>query len=125
MVKKKISDINENGEFSLENGENPAEYLRIMNAAKALAKLSNGNPMSESVRRALEQSYNIERMPGHTPPPPIPLSNPKSKGGSLPHSVSFIKNNKIYTRRVYTVKNKKYIKFENKDIPIAKLKLTN
>jgi len=50
---------------------------------------------------------------------------PHNHGGSLPHSVSFIKNNKKHTRRVYTLKNTKYIKFENKDIPISKLKLTN
>jgi len=44
-------------------------------------------------------------------------------GGSISKKVKFIKNKKEYTRVVHTEKNKHYIIFENKKLPLSKLKI--
>jgi len=143
VIKRSIVDIYNKDHFNLKGDQTPAEHLNRLNEEQRQQRLSNPAAVAAAPRAS---------SPSPNPTPVQPLVQPSGpqtraqtekqknneaaeallrlyknppKGGSAPHSVSFIKNNKKHTRRVYIVKNKKYIKFENKDIPISKLKLTN
>lgn len=58
---------------------------------------------------------------GKTANPYYNFENGKSFGGS--RKIKFIKNNKKYIRTIHIEKDKHYVIFENKKIPLSKLKI--
>jgi len=98
---------------------------------------STGSPLNARAAREGEMKDYLRVMGMHLPPRDAsnipntgwPLQNAlnnaysHNRGGTASRKIKFIKNKKEYSRVVHTEKNKHYIIFEKKKVPLSKLKI--